>query len=556
MSFANSSNQYLAEASEYLASEGFTLIGASKWHGKFSVRGEQIGITIQLESFPSKLPEIYLDKPLKEPSLNISGTKICIGRPNVLLDIRNIKGIIRDSLKRAEDILYRAMDSTVPFADFESELLSYWPGGSPVVTLVDADDSTRKVLTFTNQQLLKRNIWAVVGEKSSLDRLLTLQFAISTIGEKYDEGLFLRLETPLSTDDLKFPRDQKASSIISFLKKKLNSSDLKETERFLSKKREGETSVLVLSVPGKNERSLIAIVGVPSNDGSYIYSAANVQRQDRRYLIQRGGASVDLLEKRVAIVGCGSVGSRIAEFLASTGVGEIRLIDDDTYEVYNTYRHVLGVYSAGRKKCCELVTFLSRRFPNIRVSHEHRSIQSVLLKVPTFVEDVDVIILATGNHSLELQLNQYFYSNQRKVFYAWVDPLGLWGHVLFSVGRPTIGCLECLYEWDSQNGIYNCASFAGPFQEFSRIQSGCGGAFVPFSILQAARIGLEASQLCSEVLFSKQKESILLSWFASDKTFVDAGFSMSPRAKLFLPGEVKRSTDFVKASCPVCSPYR
>ena len=62
-----------------------------------------------------------------------------------------------------------------------------------------------------------------------------------------------------------------------------------------------------------------------------------------RSLIPRGGGSMDLTDKSVLLVGCGSVGSEVALRLTSAGVGRLTVSDPDRLSEENLYRHTLSV---------------------------------------------------------------------------------------------------------------------------------------------------------------------------------------------------------------------
>jgi tRNA A37 threonylcarbamoyladenosine dehydratase len=67
-----------------------------------------------------------------------------------------------------------------------------------------------------------------------------------------------------------------------------------------------------------------------------------VDRLDPSFLLGRGGGNTGLRQKKVLIVGCGSLGGRIAVELSRTGVSSLTLVDRDMLSPENTYRHVLG----------------------------------------------------------------------------------------------------------------------------------------------------------------------------------------------------------------------
>lgn len=60
--------------------------------------------------------------------------------------------------------------------------------------------------------------------------------------------------------------------------------------------------------------------------------------------------TLQLFDKKILLVGCGSVGSTIASELARAGVGHFILADPDILEPANVSRHQAGLHHLGRKK--------------------------------------------------------------------------------------------------------------------------------------------------------------------------------------------------------------
>jgi ubiquitin-protein ligase len=107
-------------------------------------------------------------------------------------------------------------------------------------------------------------------------------------------------------------------------------------------------------------------------------------------------------EKSACIVGCGSMGSKIATSLARTGVGHFELIDDDVFLLENLVRNDLDWRSLGSHK----VDALSRRLKLVRadvtvVTHRVRldgqESSTRIAKALRAVADCDVIIDATAD---------------------------------------------------------------------------------------------------------------------------------------------------------------
>lgn len=76
----------------------------------------------------------------------------------------------------------------------------------------------------------------------------------------------------------------------------------------------------------------------------------------------------DLAQKRVAIVGCGSVGSKIAATLARSGIRKFTLVDDDVFFPANLVRNDLDARAIGRHKVDALTVRLKDIVANTEVS--------------------------------------------------------------------------------------------------------------------------------------------------------------------------------------------
>lgn len=76
----------------------------------------------------------------------------------------------------------------------------------------------------------------------------------------------------------------------------------------------------------------------------------SVTRLDRERLLTRGGDGTHMYSSRVGIVGCGSVGSHIANSLCDLGINELMLIDKDVLNFENVARHLCGASYVGKKK--------------------------------------------------------------------------------------------------------------------------------------------------------------------------------------------------------------
>jgi len=96
--------------------------------------------------------------------------------------------------------------------------------------------------------------------------------------------------------------------------------------------------------------------------GDSIHSVALVYDQLRTPHSRIGSSEETLSGARVAVIGCGSMGSKVATMLARSGVGEFVLIDDDVFHSENLVRNELDWRDVGHHK----VSALSHRIQRVR----------------------------------------------------------------------------------------------------------------------------------------------------------------------------------------------
>lgn len=116
-------------------------------------------------------------------------------------------------------------------------------------------------------------------------------------------------------------------------------------------------------------------------------------------------------KKKVAVIGCGAIGSRIAVDLASTGLSNFVLIDPDSIEPDNAVRHQAGPFSFGLPKVIALRKEIHRKNPEahaislpVRFGDIHpHSIEEKLLEA---IQSCDLIVNATGNDHTSRYINE------------------------------------------------------------------------------------------------------------------------------------------------------
>lgn len=122
-----------------------------------------------------------------------------------------------------------------------------------------------------------------------------------------------------------------------------------------------------------------------------------------------GLVSSEIRGKHVLVVGCGSVGSFVAEELARAGVGRFTLVDPDLVEWSNLTRASYTFADVGAPKVVALKTRLQAIFPDIAVSDQQRELQALQSRLPSILGGVDLAIGAADDPRACGMLDWYCY---------------------------------------------------------------------------------------------------------------------------------------------------
>jgi len=281
-----------------------------------------------------------------------------------------------------------------------------------------------------------------------------------------------------------------------------------------------------------------------------------ITRRDKNYLVRRGGGDMAVTDKRVLLLGCGAVGGHIAFELSRAGVEQLILLDFDTLQEQNTYRHVLGRQYWGTNKALALKQALRRQLPFSQAQAITTSIEVALEADHVNLTHYDLIISAMGNPTSELALNEHVrqIENGLPIIFTWLEPLGIGGHALLTGIHKKPGCLECLYSDPNGSGeLHNRASFAAPGQTFRRSLAGCDSLHTPYGSLDAAQTAQAATRLAIDVLTGKENQHRLRSWKGNSDTFTEANFILAPRYRFSVDKIAAQETSFASPTCRICS---
>ncbi|KAM7535527.1 hypothetical protein Aperf_G00000094260 [Anoplocephala perfoliata] len=135
-------------------------------------------------------------------------------------------------------------------------------------------------------------------------------------------------------------------------------------------------------------------------------SKEDISRYSRQLLIPGFGPSkqLKLRDARVLVVGCGGLGCPVAVYLASCGVCNITLVDDDVVEVANLHRQVMhSEANVGRPKVDSLCERIKSVNSSIKV--DAQNVHLTNLNACDIVANHDLVLDCTDNVATRYLLN-------------------------------------------------------------------------------------------------------------------------------------------------------
>ncbi len=257
----------------------------------------------------------------------------------------------------------------------------------------------------------------------------------------------------------------------------------------------------------------------------------SIQRCDFSYLNQQIGNDLLLINKKIVIIGAGSLGSYVASEIIRAGCKNIVIVDNDEFEPPNIMRHQLELSASGIIKSLALAYKLGRLHPEISAEFINKKIdgENCIEILPT---DIDAIIFTVGNSDVQLRCNMK-YSNahfQKPVLYSWLEGDGCSSHVL-GISYSHKGCFECLFT-DTQGDLVNNQVNITNDLEIPILRNGCGGTRIAYgnsTLLTATTIVLQALR---DIIGDDFHQNFLISYTNST---------------------IMKTDSFIKEKCGCCS---
>ncbi|MEP6356057.1 MAG: ThiF family adenylyltransferase [Hyphomicrobiales bacterium] len=251
-----------------------------------------------------------------------------------------------------------------------------------------------------------------------------------------------------------------------------------------------------------------------------------VMRADPSWIHGRDTPTVaPLFDKRVLMIGAGSLGSEVALLLAKTGVGSITLVDPGLLDYPNVGRHMLGVSQVRKFKAKSLAEKLAGDFPHMRsIKYFSEDLQSLYGKHPEVFHNTDLIVSTAGSWVAEGWLNQLARNEAdlSPVIYGWAEPFSVAGHaVLIDSNGPCLACgmdkfgaaIQTVCEWDT---------------ETTRKQPHCGASFQPYGPASLSGVAALVAKTTMKALLGGMHPGTEAVYWASKEEIAEQGGRFTP----------------------------
>lgn len=277
-----------------------------------------------------------------------------------------------------------------------------------------------------------------------------------------------------------------------------------------------------------------------------------IQRIDTESLQCRTAEMANpLREKRIIIIGCGSIGGYIAEMLVKSGCRQLTLVDNQKMYEENIFRHILGMKYVDQYKTVALYDYLSSNVPDVTIRSVEDTIQNVVIDGSIDLADYDIVVAATGNHNVNRWINKYIIDCNIKtvVVYPWTEPLDIGCHVVVD-DYSLEGNYEDLFARDVNGVLFDQSAFCRPDQVITRNLYGCGGSYIPYgsgASIQAASMTIE---VIKRYITNRVVQNAIISFKGNGFFFHSAGMRHTEMyEKQLMSYHEENISDLKKRSC-------
>lgn len=433
------------------------------------------------------------------PHIDSSGGICYLSRHSISLNIFDPVGQMLGCFERAEKVLGQLLRNEL-VEDLAEEFFAYWGTDDSHCYFDFRVGTTRKLQTMVDLRFMPRVVLVfvtddvsrtVVKSKAMGFELNPVLCTVEKIYTKIDPRPLQHQWPPKNLGELvqwQAVQDSKTSRRI--------------VERVAQAAEKGEGFVTVLIETPKFFYSFFVLLRPTASAArptkvelrrkSVLYSSAvfplRSWRIDESYIIQRNIPGMKTLEnKKIIVVGCGTIGGYLADMLvkagAGAGDGELVLIDPDRLSPGNLGRHRLGFPYLEQKKAIATRDELVRNMPDATIKALAVDVKEANLAKAALIID------ATG----EQTVSDYLASAHSHVpqLNVWIEGPGVAVRALIRREEGE-ACVQCLTR------LLRKGEYSSTVEDMPKVYAGqgCESEYVPFP----ASVSIQAACLAFDMV--------------------------------------------------------
>lgn len=415
---------------------------------------------------------------------------LCSKKTNILHP--NISHRVANHLHWAIELL--AFDNNRIEHEFKIEFATYWSRQSSdkprIESLLNTDRPSRNIFFYYDT-----NTFIVAEEQIAIVTFLSNR-GIAFDQDKIFKTWVEKLTTALMPSQ--FPQTN------SDLDKVFNNVPI---DTILSQRNDCKIPI-IFQIPTNNSSVFVGVSITTPSKSKIIKGLRKVQHENYGKEILKRAKSVESLEKlrvirvdskwvhgrdhdenhsiisnkKVACIGCGSLGGRIMELLLRAGVQQFSFVDGDNYESHNSSRHILDYRFHYFRKADALGEWAKSGFPHIPKPLTYPCMFEGLSNDNYEELASSNLVICSGITLAGLFAVDRWRANLAEppaAIYCWVEPFALVGHALLFIDGSGVSSL-----FDKKGQFRHRMTHWPDSVQYQFIEAGCGNLFQPHGIVE------------------------------------------------------------------------
>ena len=242
-----------------------------------------------------------------------------------------------------------------------------------------------------------------------------------------------------------------------------------------------------------------------------------VDRFDKKRLFNRGGNGL-LIDQdyKISLIGCGSIGSYLADDLAKVGFNNFVFIDNDVLGSENLARHYCSISHLYTNKAEALKLELTRKYPHLDIQLEKKDVRNLISDNIDFLNSSDLTIIAIADYSTEMMINEAYKRGfiTSSILIVWVEPYIRAGQAVLL--RPNKqGCFKCLFKIIDGNNTFKYTIFKSNNNVVLR-ESGCQSSYVPYGAVDICNFTNCLTRIIDKIHNNEYPENMLFQFIKKE----------------------------------------